>query len=307
MVPRIAVRYCKLCVRVQQSSLQSCSYATASGSSTRAPARIPPESPRFIDVPQPPQQAARRKSQMKGILPVPRKIFDPEGPDKTSPNYLAAVTKEPQNPPRILGPEDPKFDLVQWKVRQAALRRKNLREGLVELARRKKKIDAQLGAQSARKQALYEEAVHRPEREDERLTMPSIPQNMRVGVFSNVTDPNRKKRIAEKIENTKRHLAQKAEDKRTSLHSLYMTARSFIVTEAALNAHVDQVFDDQFYKANPDRSIWDRGWGMPDTVEKMLNEQGGLSEKAIESNQGSSPIIAKRVKKITEELTGGKM
>jgi hypothetical protein len=88
-----------------------------------------------------------------------------------------------------------------------------------------------------------------------------------------------------------------------------MNAGNFIITEEHLNRVVDQVFDDHEQFASDSRNglnIWNTGY--PETVQEMLSqanrETGG---KAVDRNQGYGPVTKERMKKLREELTGGKM
>ena len=183
------------------------------------------------------------------------------------------------------------------------MRRRNLREGLVELRKRKTRIDKRVAAQSVEKKALYERAVHKPEREDERLTRPTVTTNMTPISLTHIPDPNRKERIALKKERVAAREQEKTEERRNALHSLYMNARSFIVTEEALDAEVDRVFDDPSLQG---RSIWDRD-GVPDSIKGLMNSANKNSNNAIEQASGHIGITKRRVQRIAEELTGGKM
>ena len=276
-------------------------------SSASSNKQVPPESPKFIEVPQPPQQEAFRKREVKGVLPVPRQIFPRRRLDKTSPEYLEAVIPEPKttknHPLKHLS--DVK-EFVDWKSRLAATRRRNLRDGLRELHRRKEITDRRLAARTAFKHAEHERKIHKPEREDERLTNPSIIKAMTPGYMGMLQDPNRDARIARKRMNFMAKEKEKMEERRNALHSLYMNARDFIVTESELNERVDEVFDDTFYKRNPDRSVWDKD-GFPISVHRMLADANKSAGKAIAQSSGYAQITRDRVQRIAEELTGGKM
>src|ERR1700743_2713449 len=65
---------------------------------------IPPESPAFIDVPQPLQQIQDSKPRAKGILPLPRELFPARRPEKPGQQYLDNVTRDPL--PKNILPED---------------------------------------------------------------------------------------------------------------------------------------------------------------------------------------------------------
>lgn len=254
----------------------------------------------------PPQGQARGKIPIKGVLPVSRQVFPRGSADKTSPDYLAPMTLEPTSKKDMTAVDPSAKDYVEWKARSAAVRRRNLREGLVELQHRKQKIDRRLAARSAFKQAENYRALHQPEREDERLTNPTITQTLTPGYLANIPDPNREKRIAQKKARVESKETREREERRNALHSLYMNARDFIVTEAALDSKVDEVFDDEWFRINPGRSIWDLE-DIPDTVQSMLNEANRKGLRAVQHNAGYAHITRERVQRIAEELTGGKM
>ncbi|KAG9738760.1 hypothetical protein KCU73_g9652, partial [Aureobasidium melanogenum] len=129
-----------------------------------------PESPRYMDIPQPPQQTLPDKTRLKGILPVPRDVF--AGQDPKAPLNVDQATKEPS---RSQSHNDPRS---VWKERMAASRRKNLKEGLKALQYRRIKSDDHMATRATLRQQEREARLHLPEREDERLTAPSVDSNL---------------------------------------------------------------------------------------------------------------------------------
>ncbi|MCJ1257415.1 hypothetical protein MMC24_005240 [Lignoscripta atroalba] len=292
----VTSRKCMLC----QGSLR---YFNSSPSATT---QIAPESPKFIEIPRLVQPHARPQPYIKGVLPVPRQVFPRGSKDKTTADYLAAVTPEPTSKKNLDSTDTSAAGYIEWKARLAATRRKNLREGLVELQYRKQKIDRHVAARSAFRRAEHERLVHQPEREDERLTNPSVTQEMTPGHVGRLLDPNRKARVARKRANVEAKEEGRWEERRNALHSLYMNARDFIVTEAELNKKVDEAFDDEFFQNGA--SIWDKySQHAPETIQHMLNEANKTGNRAISYNQGYAGIDRQRVQRIAEELTGGKM
>ncbi|MCJ1233288.1 hypothetical protein MMC14_001243 [Varicellaria rhodocarpa] len=267
---------------------------------------IPPESPKFIDIPQPPQQQARITRPIKGVLPAPRQLFSRKNVDKTSAEYLAATTQEPTITENVKPIDASTAGYVTWKARSAERRRQNLREGLIELHHRKQVMDQRRRARSAFKRAESERAVRQPIREDEQLTSPTISELMTPACLANVPDPNQQRRIARMRKNVENKEKWKIDERRNALHSLYMNARDFIVTEAALNARVDEVFDEEWFKVNEGRSIWDREKGQ-DTVRELLRDATRNGTKAGVNDAGYTSTTMKRVRRIGEELTGGKI
>jgi len=267
-------------------------------STSTAKVKIPPESPRFIDIPQPPQQQAYRKPYVKGVLPLPRELFGRKDPNRTTPEYLAAVTPEPAVKKHHAAPQVKA--LADWKSRQAAIRRQNLRESLVELHQRKVRADRRRAAISTAKQAEHERKIHEPEREDERLTNSSILNALIPGSHQHLPDPGREERIAQMKARFEAKEAAKQAERRNALHSLYMNARSFIVTEEELNKKVDEVFDDPWYQLNPEHSVWDKE-GFPNSMQSMLLDTVKARSEAV------NELTKRRAKRLAEELTGGKM
>lgn len=297
--------------------LQQCTYRTRpSCFSTSAPvlAQVPPESPKFIEIPRPVQPSQPFPTQIKGVLPVPRPVFrrrpKPQDRDKASPEYLADVTPEPiEN--QVSKKYDPRIaDAQRSKARQSEARRRNLRESLVELDQRKAKTDQFLEARSRRKQIDRQIRLTEPEREDERLTSPSVMQSETPKMHHILSDPNREARLARKRENVIRTEAMRQEERRDKLHTLYVNAGSFITTDKQLNSMIDKVFDDQDQfrsDQKPGLNMWNLG--LPETVSQLLSQanKDPRSQKAMASAEGNSNITRERMNRIAEELTGGKM
>jgi hypothetical protein len=260
--------------------------------------KIPPESPKFIEVPQPLQWQAYKKPPVKGILPLPRQIFPERGTDKTSPEYIARLTRETTKPKTYRSPQVKA--LADWKSRQSAIRRRNLRESIAELHQRKVMADRRRDWIAAQKRAAHEILVAQPEREDERLTNPTILNALRPGQRTPLPDPKRAERVAAMKARYAAKEAAKHEERQNDLHSLYMTARDFIVTEEQLERKVEEVFEDPWFKKNPEHSIWDKE-GYPDTAESMLVDMSKARKGAV------ADITRERAKRLAEELIGGKM
>lgn len=230
-----------------------------------------PESPKYISVPQSLQPHAIHHPYIKGILPVPRPIFRqtslPNSSRKASPTYLAAVTPEPK--PTKQPPLDP---LTAWKTEQAASRRRNLREGLLELHTRKQTSDAERTARSRKRQREHERLIAMPMREDERLTAPTILSNQLPSAAA-LSDPHRTARVAASRANVAAHEAARKEQRREDLHELYVNAGKFITSEAQLEAEVERVFEDRTKFVNQEtrgENIWHLG--EPATLAQKMGE-----------------------------------
>jgi hypothetical protein len=258
-------------------------------------------SPKFIEVPTTPQPQARPKLDIKGTLPPPRNLFPPRALRKTSKKYLDAVTKEPKDQ------AEPANDYVAWKRRMAASRRTNLREGLVELYKRKKVHDGEVAVQSKAKSEARDKRLHAPQREDERLTNPTIKEANRILQSGPVPDPNRAIRIVEKAARVQAKEAAREEERRNALHTLYMHARSFITTEEQLDKIINEIFVPSPHDpGNMSDNIWDVKEAPP-TVQDMLSTVNNTQRSAVAYHAGPAAITGERMKKIAEELTGGKM
>lgn len=267
-------------------------------STTPLRAAIGPENPKFIEIPVAPQHQAPVPRIVKGTLPVPRQIFRKRGINKTSESYLAAATRESQNP------KEPANDHIAWKQRLAATRRQSLREGLVELEIRKNLQDAAVAARSKSRTALREHRVSKAQRMDERLTNPTIKAATKA-LQTTLPDPNRAQRVAASAERVLAIQKEKEEARRDALHTLYMNARNFITTEQQLDAKVEEIFIQKPHGDEKSDNIWDIN--VPPTVQNMLNTVGDTSKKAIFYGSGPAATTLKRMKRIAEELTGGKM
>lgn len=280
---------------------------TRTFTSTASRAKIGPESPRFIEIPRLVQPHAIVPRQIKGTLPPPRDLFPRRARDKTSAKYLASVTPDPTAAhQKAAAPTEH----VAWKRRLAATRRQNLRESLIELHQRKVRSERIVATRSAAKRENRERRVQAPLREDERLTSPTITVAMRKLQLGRLTDPNREARL----EASRQRLEAKAkaleEQRRDSLHTLYMHARSFITTDVQLREEIEKVFKETEFGAISNkegaRNVWD-ALGAPPTVAEMLSVVNNTQKTAMAYHAGSAVPTGKRMVKIAEELTGGKM
>lgn len=295
------------CLRLQQCKRFSTSYAP------KAP--IPPESPKFIEIPRQVQPYQVRPVWVKGVLPVPRRVFKrrirPQDTDKASPQYLADVTPEPiEDTTRSAEANDTNtHNFFSWKARQAEARRRNLRESLVELNNRKQQLDRYRDAKSKKNIAEREALLSAPEREDERLTTPSVLQSEKPTRHHFLPDPNREARLARKQNNLAKMEAMRQENRRNALHTLYVNAGDFITTGAQLDATIDRVFDDLKQFSNDSKkglNIWNLGY--PETVQQLLAKTNNTpGRKAVDSAEGTAGVTRERMRRIAEELTGGKM
>lgn len=263
--------------------------------------RVGPESPYYIDVPQTLQPDLPSKPRVKGTLPVPREIFPARRTDKTTPEYIAAATLEPTKA-KIVKKSDPNAELIEWKRKMAASRRRNLEEGLVELYARKKAIDAAMTQRSAAKQARRERVLRQPPREDERLTSPSLIQALQLQPKV-LPDPNREARISQSRERVLHKHLQRSAARHNDLHTLYMNAKTFITTEEQLTREIEDKFrEDGGQEWASDSGVGSNVWakGAPPTIQDIVKNQ-------TKDEVGRWRLEQERMDKVVEEMTGGKL
>ncbi|KAL8807550.1 MAG: hypothetical protein Q9223_004295, partial [Gallowayella weberi] len=259
------------------------------------------------------QPDAYYRPHVKGILPIPRRIFPQVGntaEEKTSPAYLAATAPDPSertlNAPK---PEDPSTRrFVEWKSKISEHRRRNLRESLMELRERKTKTDNRLGARTAAKQRERARLLSAPTPAHEKFTVASVLQSS-LPSRNGLQDPDREARIERKKANFAAHVERRKAERQNALHTLYMNARDFIVTEERLKEAVEKAFDPHSKQFDNDHrrglNIWNLGY--PVTVKKLLERANkGETGRTVERMSGFGGVMDERMKRIGEELTGGK-
>ncbi|TKA75732.1 hypothetical protein B0A55_05911 [Friedmanniomyces simplex] len=279
-----------------------------------------PEHPDYIPIPQPPQQTLPDRPFIKGRLPIPRDVFaGAEGKDKSSPEWLDPHTKPRRKNIRVQA-----GSREEWKVKMSDMRRQNLREGLVSLKARRDTEQHALKTRSERNQREREEALTRPEREDDRLTAPSHGLDLDhlfhgyiAGSPGVRPDPTRDERIARMRANVAARAEAARAERAFHVNTLYMNARHFIVTPQQLDAAVDEAFGtpenpikfgDPHSRADMENaaSMW--AYGRPDRVQDMLDRANGVrGMRAMDGAGGYSVINRDRIRRIAEVFTGGKM
>lgn len=272
------------------------------GFASSASLRVGPESPNFINVPRTIQPELPSKRRVKGTLPVPRELFPARRTDKPTQEYIEAATPLPTKQTPV-DPNDPHAEYIESKRRMADMRRQNLREGLLELHQRKTRTDEAMKRRSQDKQRRRERIFRQPERLDESLTRPSVVQEMQPQRTAVLPDPDREVRLAKSRERLEALNAKKQMEREASLQTLYMNARNFITTEEQLAAEIERVFPDG---PNPaflndtfqGENIWNMG--APTSVQSIVND-------ARKNEIARWDTIQDRVKKLGEELTGGKL
>lgn len=292
--------------------LQTLNSAARLFSTTSSRSYIPPESPHYVDIPEPYQSITERRTHLKGILPVPRELFPRNRPDKPGRQYLANVTPDPLE--KNIIPLHKQTEGQKYKQRMAELRKSHLREGLNQLYQRKKLSEGKILRRVVYKQAEHARLIAQPEREDERLTKASLPSAMRPQKLQQLPDEEEAAIFKARQERHEAFLQVKVDDRKDRLHTLYMNARKFITTKEQLNTALDEAF------STGNMPIWELG--LPSGVDQLLRagttaahrpdaldaiagpDQRSLADKR---RREKFDLDQSRMRRIAEKLSGGKM
>jgi len=272
---------------------------------------VPPESPRFLQVPDPPQWDDPKKQIRRGHLPIPRAVFhNTKGSRKLTAEYLERTAPVSQAEQRG---EAPRSANQAWTRLMAASRREGLAAGLQGLWKRrevKKRRESQRAQHNAKINRTA--ALHTPERAADVLTRPTV-RDSTAKVTAVAPDPHRFDRAAASAAKTAALTQFKSESRRDALMELYVASANFIVDEAELARTVDELFTDDHLKKKgntfglhtPD-SIWEAK-GPPHTPTSMLIAMTRKSNPKLELYRPEMDRAALRQKLIAEALTGGKI
>jgi len=294
------------CVALRSSFSTTTSTSQAPQSTTR----IPPESPKYISVPEPPQATLIRRPPIRGHLPVPREIFPRKGGDrKVSPDYVARAT------PLSLAEQSgapPKTELEAWRRKMAHSRRTALSAGLEGLYDRKSTSDALRARKAKAKGEAHRRAAAAPERDDDVLTRSSVLASVSAQLSVD-RDPARFDVARTSRKRTARLQAARSQARKGALAELYIAAKDFIVDEAELARRVNELFDENYFatKGVSDAlSIWDTD-GPPIKTSAMVDQQAYGRDSPLnmgyEMYTPDSTRTARKQKILAEELTGGKL
>ncbi|KAK6512394.1 hypothetical protein TWF481_001279 [Arthrobotrys musiformis] len=235
---------CRSCSRHIRPCLPApATRAFSTTTSSDGPSSASPYSPYFVDIPFPPQRYAPWKPRAKGTRPEPRKVFRNEKDNKKiTSSYLALVSKEPTvfSKPGETAPAKEKA-YISWKQRMADSRRRNIREGLLQLHVEKTRRDEYIAQRSTQKQELRAKLLAEEDSDAVKLTTPTIISALRKKHL--LTDPGREERLAEKRERYLKLEEEKRTGKLEELHELYIRAHEFIFTEAQLDELINQEFE----------------------------------------------------------------
>ncbi|KAK2606359.1 hypothetical protein QQS21_003178 [Conoideocrella luteorostrata] len=269
--------------------------------------RVPPESPSYIRLPTPPQSDEAKPTRVRGHLPIPREIFPRlEGDKKVHPEYIQRTAPRPAKSREETSAEQ------RWNAALADSRRTNLKNGLDSLWTRRFNMDKSRNERVGRRFQQHNKASAAPDREDDRLTQPTI-----LGSIMDTKlypDPDRFSRADRSRTKVLALEKSKHEARRDALMELYISASSFIVHENELKAEIDKVFAEDYFRQQS-RAAYRHGatentWGVygrPPSVANMMETSVGASTKVMDFDESEYDRSVKRQKRIAEDLTGGKM
>ncbi len=273
--------------------------------------KIPPESPRYINLPIQPQMEVEKKPLNRGHLPVPKDVFHPtQGRKKLASSYLEKTA--PRSASEKRG-EEPRSEHEGWRRVMAESRRQNLSAGLKGLWQRR---TAKKRGERTRARRHFEDnrqaALFTPEREEEVL-MRSTVRDHTAKDTAVQRDPERFQRAAESADRTAAISEFKRECRRDALMELYVASANFIVDEAELEATVEKLFTkDYFHKLGTPtgnlypENIWESR-GMPHTVFSLLGSHIRSGKQLTDAFLPEAERTANRQKTLSEALTGGKI
>ncbi|KAF2258071.1 hypothetical protein CC78DRAFT_538064 [Lojkania enalia] len=305
MPPRTAVRFAwssKKSFAQVNSALCARSFTSTSPSLA-----LGPESPSYIEVPKPLQPTYPPKPRIKGVLPVPRDVFDTRSKvPKESDEFIKAATRDKRDvrlPP--IHSRDAEYQL--YKRRLAEARKTAFRQGVKELHERKTTTDARQSARLAALRAEKRALAMAPPRGVDVLTAASTSKNLRDFLESKLPSTSRSHITEGRRRAYERRMAKRASTRQARLHDLYINAREFIVDEEQLDEAIDKEFGTE-----------DAPVGWDNTGKKVVNGENrspwrgpvpeGVSDLLQKLRTGEGVDLAeRRMKKIAEELTGGKM
>lgn len=288
-------------------STTSTAFRTFSTTASRLEVDIPPESPRFINLPELPQSSEDKLPPVKGVLPVPREIFHRRnnGSHKIQAGFVDETA--PRSRAEAAG-EAPKSDRAAWKRALAESRRKALAAGIDRLWARKNAREgrAKQRAESHRQRNLS--AANAPEGLDDVFTRGTVTQatlDTRV-----IRDPEYKERQLESQARTAALQRERSEARKDAIQRLYVEAGSFIVNEDELAKRVEEIFSEKHFKGRGlwqgkiAENVWD-AHGQPIPIRHMFAGLKGTSNKAIEKYESAVSFTTQRQKMVSGELTGG--
>lgn len=247
---------------------------------------------------------------MKGHLPIPRDVFKTRSTNpKESDAFIQASTPVPQKA-KTPGPYSKDVEYRLYKQRLAEKRRSAFQEGVKQLHERKVASEAEFSAKIQREYAHRRQVALAPPREVDVLTQTSIDKGIRDYLNDSLSESSRSAIIPQRRQAYARRMSKVRSVRASRLHDLYTNARLFIVDEAQLDEAIDKAFGTDDHPVG-----WDHKGNMGPRQEGkdgLSPWQGplpeGVSERLNKLRGGEGVGLAKeRVKRVAEELTGGKM
>lgn len=290
------------------TSTTLCAAVAARSFSTTGPFRnapIPPDSPNYIKVPEPPQSSEVRHPFVKGHLPVPRPIFPKKGvPEQVQEGYVQRIAPRSARE-QARKPSKSKEDRKRRSMANA--RRVALHAGLKGLWKRKVARDEKQAKESKARYLRNKRAAQAPERWDEVFTRATIRESTAKNTFVPVDPEAFQKAEEARIKHAEKE-AMKSEARRDALVQLYVASKNFIVDEKELEEHVNKNFTEKIHNAGlweTGRSIWDSQKN-PISLKELKNEFTGFSDRYTATTSAAVKTTV-RQKNVAEELTGGKL
>ena len=266
---------------------------------------VPPESPAYIRFPQPAQSDETKGERIRGRLPQPREIFSKEeGQRKLTKAFMEQTVSRGKQ-------REPTSDRQAQKKMMADHRRRNLESGIKLLWQRKVRRDYKEAQLAKHETEANLAARAAPERKDDAMTRSTVHSS----ILDTTVHPD-PKRFAEadrsRTRVANREIA-KREARRDALMELYVNASDFIVSESGLRTEVERIFAEDYFKKQSNalgkygvaENVWG-AYGKPDATREWMQStaaQSGL----MDEQESHYDRAAKRQKRISEELTGGKM
>lgn len=284
---------------------------------------VPPESPRYVRFPKPPQSEEFVRPRQRGSLPVPRDVFHVDRlpgrtkamaakmAQKTDPAaFVASVAPRSQAEDRG---EAPQTEREALRRRLADNRRQSLEAGLAGLLVRKQERSQREQARAARvANRNRKAALFTPPRRDDVLTRSSV-REVTAMTTAVILDPLRHERQAASAARTAALAQAKREARRDALMDLYQMAGKFIVDEKELEQRVSELFRPDYFKEEGyaygtvnAENIWDVV-GKPPSVRELIDGINRNETKLFAAKRTELDRTTKRQKLVTETLTGGKM
>ncbi|KYK56056.1 hypothetical protein DCS_08022 [Drechmeria coniospora] len=267
----------------------------------------PPQAPSYIRLPTPPQSSETKPQRVRGHLPVPRQIFSqPEGDRKVRPEYIKRTAPKPSTQ------REPSNEAQRWKAEVAHNRRVNLEEGLQALWIRRRRRDSIRNATVGRKFEEHHKAAAADERQDDRLTRSTVLGS--ILDTKTYPDPDRFSRVDRSRTKVMAKESTRREARRDAIMELYISASNFIVQESELEAEIDKIFTEDYFRKQSQAinryGATENTWGIygkPPSIANMLETTTGTSTKLMDYYESEYDRSVKRQKRIAEDLTGGKM